>query len=336
MDIPSDDPKHKDIPDWLYEELVTAEGTDQAGTWYAKGSSGSGFSPNYASPVLIQAHERFIKAIAAKFDRDPNIAFVQIGSLGHYGEFHSSLIDWFPSVEVSDQYVRHYIDHLQAKKMAMRKPFPLAARNGLGLYNDMFGETGATDTWLRWIHEGWYGIRDYANPNEDPVGLQRQSQMPDFWKSSYSGGEFSSNRKVTEYISDDMMLDMLDMIRQSHASWIGATSLAGLANGEGLSSLEQANADLLLSSMGYKFVLESVKTWKTLLPGKAFDIDMIWNNKGVAPFYYDWKLRLALVDAKGNVAASTPTTVQTDLRQWLPGQHKISASLQVRSCYYRS
>lgn len=327
-DLPTDDPKHMDIPDWLYEEMQAAEGKERAGTWY-HGSSGSGFSPNYASTVMIAEHRRMMEEVARRWDSDPAVAYVQIGSLGHHGEFHSSLIDWFPPVSVTDQYVRHYADAFKHKELAMRKPFPIAAEYGMGLYNDMFGEMGSTATWLKWIQEGWYGIRSYVGPSANPEDVQKQSRMPDFWKSGYSAGEFSSNAPVTDYISEEQILSSLQQIRQSHTTWLGATSLSGLGAGRGLTEWEQANADLLLGAMGYRFVLESVTGIRPGLNHGGLHLTMHWNNKGVAPFYYNWKLELALADLQGGIVESTRTVVPADLREWLPGPRTVEAKMAI-------
>ena len=48
-------------------------------------------------------------------------------------------------------------------------------------------------------------------------------------------------------------------------------------------------------------------------------------NEGVAPFYYPWRVKLAWLDAKGRIAAST--TLKDDLRKWLPGEFVIEEQL---------
>lgn len=329
MDIPGDDPRHMDIPDWLYRELAAEEGAAGAKRWYATGS-GSGYSPNYESKLLIRKHDRMIRALAAHYDRDPRIAFIQIGSLGHFGEFHTSLLDSaFPPVSVTDKYVRPYIDAFRSKQLGMRKPFPVAASNGLGLFNDMFGETDSTKTWLEWIRQGWSGIQDYADEGEDPELLQLRSRMPDFWKKAYSGGEFSSNSSAAAHVGDAVILEAAEQIRQSHTSWIGATALAVLGEGDGLTLNEQANADYLLRLMGYRFVLESVKHEDAVRAGGTLTVSMTWNNKGVAPFYYPWRVETALADAQGNLLPSTRTSVNADIRQWLPGRRNVTAIMPI-------
>ncbi|WP_445492483.1 hypothetical protein [Niallia sp. 03133] len=73
---------HKDIPDWLYNEI------NQEGSWYEH-EWGSGFSPNYINSKLIDYHEKLIEALADRYNKDPFISFIELGSIGHWGEWHT-------------------------------------------------------------------------------------------------------------------------------------------------------------------------------------------------------------------------------------------------------
>ena len=327
LDQPSNDAKHKDIPDWLYNELVASGGAANAGTWYNVSSS-AGFSPNYSSPVMIREHRRLIQALAQRYNNDTRIAYIQIGSIGHFGEFHNGLIKTFPKLSVSDQYVEHYLESFTNKVISMRKPFPIAAQNRLGLYNDMFGEANSTDIWLTWTKVGLDGIN--VDQQADSNKAQAASIMPDFWKYADSGGEFSSNYAVKEYFQDNRFMELLRQARISHTSWLGATSLANYRIGVDLEEQVQANMDLLLKTMGYRFVLKSIVYEKEAAKGSAVTLAMQWINKGVAPFYYSWPLEFALADVNGNVVSATRTVItHTNIKNWLPGEHRLTANLSI-------
>ncbi|MCD9022971.1 DUF4832 domain-containing protein, partial [Cohnella silvisoli] len=326
MDSP-DDTAHKDIPDWLYDELVDAEGAEGAGVWYDDESLG--FSPNYNSETLIEEHERVIQALAQKYDNDPRIGFIEIGSLGHFGEFHTVLIeDGFPKVSVSDQYVQHYVDYFHNKKLGMRKPFPLSAQHQMGLFNDVFAGN-STDSWLRWIDKGWSGLEDYNDTNIDSIQLQESSAMPEFWKTNYSGGEFSSGQPVRNYISNDQIMESLRQARESHTTYIGAASLVGYQLGTDITADQQANIDLLLNTLGYRFVLDSVSHSNNIAEGDALAITSSWRNIGVAPFYEQWPIAYALADPNGNLVASSIQNTSIDIRTWAPGSYNNSFSFEI-------
>lgn len=50
---------------------------------------GAGVSPNYHDPTLIAAIISFASAFGARYDGDPRLAAIQIGLLGHWGEWHT-------------------------------------------------------------------------------------------------------------------------------------------------------------------------------------------------------------------------------------------------------
>ncbi|MFB9280196.1 DUF4832 domain-containing protein [Cohnella cellulosilytica] len=333
LDLPTSDPLHKDIPDWLYDELVDAETASGAGKWYETTEVGSGFAPNYNSPTLLAEHERLIRALAERYDEDPRIAFIQIGSLGHWGEFHNypeGPSGKFPNVRVSDQYVQHYLDHFQHKLIGMRKPFPIAAEHQLGLFNDVFGDKGSTQSWLTWARDGWSDIGLYLDPDQNAAQMQAASQMPDFWKSNYSGGEFTSGNPLLS-LNDHAFMESLSQARASHTSWLGPSSPADYRVGvNGVTRDVQENMDTLLKTMGYRFVLESAKHVATATRGTGLSVTTHWNNKGVAPFYMDWPVAVALADAGGQLVPSTiSVSPATDIRGWLPGGSDTTLPLRI-------
>ncbi|OCT15515.1 hypothetical protein A8709_15685 [Paenibacillus pectinilyticus] len=335
LDTPTSDPTHKDIPDWLYDELVQAEGTAGAGKWYNTESIGSGFAPNYSSPVLISEHERMLKAYAAHYDNDPRVAFIQLGSLGHWGEFHNwpeDVSGKFPQLTVTNQYVTQYLDNFHHKLLGMRKPFPIAADNHFGLFNDVFGDKGSTASWLDWTINGWNEINLYLEPGENAADVQAASKIPDFWKSNFSGGEFTSGNPL-QSLKDDAIMESLYETYASHTSWLGPSSPADYQVGkDGVTQAVQENMDTMLKTMGYRFILESAAHPATANEGDSVTLSTYWTNKGVAPFYMDWPVAVALADASGQIVTSSITKAsQTDIRNWLPGEQQAELPLHVPS-----
>lgn len=327
MDLPGTT-QHRDIPDWLFQELVESEGKASAGKTYSQQGS-AGFSPNYDSEVLIQEHARVIAALAERYDHDPRIGFIEIGSLGHYGEFHAGLADNFPRVDVSDRYVQHYIDSFRKKKLGMRKPYPIAADHELGLFNDVFGDRSSTESWLTWTRKGWAAISSTLDSDQSPSAVQENSSMPDFWKSGYSGGEFSSNGSPVGYFESDRFMETLREATSSHTSYLGATALLEIDRESGLTESQQANIDLLLRTIGYRFVVRSIDAEARTSPGSSLELSSHWENIGIAPFYYPWPIAYALADSSGKVVASTIQASTTDIRKWLPGSHEDKLAFRI-------
>ncbi|WP_020620927.1 S-layer homology domain-containing protein [Paenibacillus daejeonensis] len=322
LDLPTTDPSHMDIPDWLYA-LLAEEGNP--GTWYDTVEIGAGFSPNYNSELLIAEHKRVVAALAARYNEDPRIAYIQLGSLGHWGEWHTwpSGSGVFPNLGVSDQYVQHYLDTFSNVKIGMRKPFPIAQKEALGLFNDVFGIRSSTNEWLGWIQNGWGGIGEFVEPGDDPAEQQAASAMPDFWKTSFSGGEFAEGNPE-KWLTDGAIMESLRQARESHTSWLGPSSPTDVPVDSDL----QRNLDAMMRTMGYRFVLEAAKYEAKARPGQQLSVSMLWNNKGVAPFYYEWPLELRLVDHNGHPVARS-IVGDADVRDWLPGRTEVAGGLPI-------
>ena len=329
-----------DIPAWLVAELcneVLDKITTNAGTFYNWPSAdilgGAGFSPNYYSEMLIDRHDKMIAAFAEKFDDGSITGFAQVGSLGHWGEFHTwpeegSFSEYnfgsgeFPNPETAARYAKAYTDHFKNVKIGIRYPYPFAAKSGFGLFNDMFGDPEGTDMFLGAIENG--NTNNMINPGPTDVA---DSRMPDFWKTNYSGGEFSHG-DVLRAVKNESIMNTISFIEDSHTSWLGPCSPCDLLDGRFDTYTYEANIHYLQRIMGYRFSVKSASYKASVKAGKSFSIELNWRNTGVAPFYYNWPVEVSLLDANGNVAARTISDV--DIRTWLPGESiSMNATINV-------
>lgn len=309
MDFPGKE-KHKDIPDWLFEEIKGD------GTWYEL-DYGKGFSPNYSNPILILYHQKLVEALARRYNDDQLIPIIALGSIGHWGEWHTKQDHPapipFPSVNISNRYVEHYLKYFVNKQLVMRRPFAIALENRLGLYNDSFGNSIQTfDYFVDYIEKGY----------QDFLSGVAQPSMPDFWMFSSSGGEIAVPPGMNCFDENNIKAT-LEQIKACHTSWLGPSCPAYYPK----DTEKQKNYDLALRTMGYRFMLYSVKHPRKIEAGSTLSMKMLWKNKGVAPFYYKWPLELSLSDSDSNIVSriSTPE----DIRSWLPGETAVSTSLPI-------
>ncbi|MBN1777843.1 MAG: DUF4832 domain-containing protein [Clostridiales bacterium] len=311
MDMPGDK-KHRDIPDWLYD----ATGGD--GTEYNT-SYGKGFSPNYENETLIQAHAEAIAALGERYGDDFFIAFVELGSLGHWGEWHlHHKLGLMPAEDVRNLYVLPYIDAFPNAYLLMRRPFAIAADYGFGLFNDTAGEYDSTVTWLTWIQSGG----DYDSPD----GRGALVPMPDAWQTAPVGGELSTSIG-REALLRDYFDQTCSLFKKSHTSWIGPGSFSDIRqNGR-----DQAALDEILRTIGYRLRVTQSSIEQTALGGLL--VTLTWINDGIAPFYFPWQPALRVTDALGN-----KTVLPLDLRliDILPGESvSVSATIAPQNCAYR-
>jgi len=271
---------HMDIPEWLYEEM------DGAGIFYDTGNSHSaGFAPDYENAYFIERHELVVKAIAERYDSSPDIAFVQIGSLGQWGEFHNYYVQendrYFPPPAVTDIYVRHYTEAFKETIVQMRRPFTIMYYERIGFFNDMIGHRGQTD----WLTDEIFSYN-----------------IEDFYLTVPMGGEFASTFTVTDYFGE-MYDDVKQMITQTNVTYAGClppTEEEYLEN----------RADLL-KTMGYRLYVSSSVYTDEVEPGEAAEFAITVKNLGVAPFYYRWSFYLKIYDEEDNLI------IEHELDDWV-------------------
>ena len=292
-DEPGDD-AHMDIPQWLYAEM------DGSGTWYDC-SYGKGFSPDYTHPAMLEAHSRLLAALGERYDHEAQVAYVQLGSLGHWGEWHVNTdagIAAFPAMETAEQYIRHYTNAFAHTPLLMRRPYPAVNEAGIGLYNDSFGNRDSDERFLSWIRDGYVS-------NQSGEALPA---CPNFWERAPSGGELASGSDMEAYFTTGFA-----WLRQAkdalHTSWLGPKS----PDRGDLSETARKNMDALSAEMGYCYTISSMTVQRSLLAGVR--IQVTFKNLGVAPMYAAWPVRFMLRDEDGNVHASWDVPV--DESAWI-------------------
>lgn len=259
-DIP-DDEAHLDIPDWLYEE------TD--GDTYDT-SYGKGYAPDYGDEKLIRYHEQAVKAMGERWGGDTLISYIELGSLGHWGEWHvnySQGIRRLPKEEVRFSYVKPWMEAFPNSILMMRRPFAPAAEYKMGLYNDMAGDADSTAVWLDWIENGG----DFSQTQEEDALVA----MPQFWKTAPSGGELTSGTDMEELAGSNLS-ETVRLLQKSHTTFLGP-KIVPEEYAQGYRTL--------LGSMGYRLWI-SESTLKPVKNGAL--LTLVWENSGVAPFYKDW------------------------------------------------
>lgn len=298
--------QHMDIPAWLYDAM------GGAGSWY-DGDYGQGFSPDYENEVFRQAHQALVAALGQRYAHDPQVAFVELGSLGHWGEWHVDTgagIAPFPTQEITDGYVQDYLDVFLPGQLLLRRPYPIGRDQRLGLYNDSFGLPDSHRQWLSWIAEGY---------QSDQNG-EWLPAMPDFWRSAPSGGEFSPRQEDGWYFSDAQFSTTLALLQESHTTFLGPNAPAA---GE-LSGTEGENLRTLLAEMGYTLGIRHCTVWRRVF-STTLQAELLWENTGLAPLYADWPVALELRDDTGQTVWSHQTILP--FSGWGPGRHTVSLSL---------
>ena len=291
-DIPGGE-AHMDIPEWLYEK------SGKAGKWY-DGEYGKGFAPDYNNPTIISCHEQAVKALGEHFGQDGLISYVELGSLGHWGEWHvnySEGIQRIPREAVRDKYILPWTEAFPDARILMRRPFAAAEKYGFGLYNDMIGQPEATQSWLGWINNGG----EYDQTGEKNVIVP----MNGFWKTAPSGGEFTSSLSMEEML-DTNLSGTVEMIREAHTTFLGPK----IPDENYVDGYKE-----VLKNMGYRLWISMAELKNT---AKGSRLKLTWENSGVAPMYKEWPVYVYIEDESGKLVEKSRISIK--ISSLLPGE----------------
>lgn len=296
-DIPGNT-EHMDIPEWLYGK------SGKAGKWY-DGEYGKGFAPDYENSTIISCHEQAVKALGARFGQDGLISYIELGSLGHWGEWHVNYgegIQRIPGEEIREKYILPWIEAFPDAMILMRRPFAAAKKYGFGLYNDMTGHPQGTQSWFDWINNGG----DYDQTGEKNAIVS----MKDFWKTAPSGGEFTSSLSMEEMM-DTNLSETVELIREAHTTFLGPK----IPDEDYADEYKE-----VLKNMGYRLWISKAEIKSTR---NSSHLELTWENSGVAPLYKDWPVYVYIEDDTGKLVEKRK--IPMEISSVLPGEKKVTS-----------
>lgn len=270
---------HMDIPKWLYEKTRDGEFYDM--------EYGAGYSPDYSNDYFRERHSLALQALAEYCNKDDFVAYVELGSLGHWGEWHTNTdegLQPLPDAQICWEYVLDYSDNFHNARLLMRRNYVMAAEGKMGLYNDMTGSVIDTEEWLGWINNGG---------SFETAGKELQYEpMPEFWNIAPSGGEFTSQFSMEELLTD-RVTETLELIKDAHMTFIGPKCPEGnLKDGSAAKAIRE--------ELGYRYYISEITTQYSFAEGNLH-VNMVWRNAGLAPIYWNWPVTMYVYNADGKL-----------------------------------
>ena len=287
-------------PQWLIDEGVAMRSYSIDGH--------EGLAPDWDDPKFLAAHHDFIRALGAKYDNDPRVAWIDIGSYGFWGEWHVWLNDSLAATQATKQVIlEDYFAAFPTKAKVIAFDDDFATKyvtdHGGGIRNDCLGTKESNDWYLE-------SLNRIDNTMNDRI-----------WKTAIITGEFcGSNRGAIEGTTERFDLNY-EFIKKTHWSFIGS---AGGAI-EQQSEQHRKNLDKLHKTLGYRFVLREVNFQDSITKGDTLNLKIKVENKGVAPIYFQWPLVLYFFDDQQNIVLKQPLDVH--IRSWLPGTSTVSTKI---------
>ncbi len=241
------------------------------------------WEPDYDDPIFLEKLDHFLAAFSARYDGDPNMAFIDVGSFGVWGEGHtfsSTRLRYPPSVieKHIDLYCKHF-------------------KHTLLVANDDFSFAG--DEVIDYARQKGLTLRDDSIMVQPPPRSWFHAQMAQaFWpnlpvilESEHYGGS-----KARKSWRNPLYLQAIEEYHASYASihWWPREFL----------EKEKPLIDAINRRLGYRLQAREV-TWPShILPGEAFTLSSKWANAGVAPCYPGGYVAYSLLTPKGSVVTT--------------------------------
>jgi hypothetical protein len=267
-DLPTEE-EHMDIPKWLYDRTGDGQFYDI--------EYGRGYCPDYNNEVFIWEHAKVIAEIGRHFEKDGFLRYVELGSLGHWGEWHTyyeANLPRIPQQDIRKKYVAPYIEAFPYAMLLMRRPFS-ELPEGAGVFNDMTGHPKDTTEWLDWIDEG--------GEYDEPAEAEELKAAPEIWKKAPVGGEFTSSISM-RHLLGLRLSKTLKMVRDSHMTFIGPKIPDPDEDGD----ITRA-AQKVLKNLGYRYRVSEL-TMSTQYSSDETMLSLTITNDGTAPIYFDHRM----------------------------------------------
>ncbi|MDX1963690.1 MAG: hypothetical protein SFX18_11090 [Pirellulales bacterium] len=250
-------------------------------------------TPDYEDQNLRRSLKNFLAAFGKKYDGDPRIGFITAGLLGTWGEWHTyPREELFASKQVQEEVMDAYEAAFRVTPVLLRYPAGEGdhqkATNSdrkFGYHDDSFAwatlETGKKgDEWFFMTTLKAAGPAAQAKWRTHPIGGEIR---PEAW-----GQVFDKNPGKPE------IQDFRKCVKETHATWLLDS---GMFRGEPPADrISRAEAEV--RRMGYEFYAPAVTIGA--VQGGKFAVTLEIENRGVAPFYYDWPPEYGLM-ANGKV-----------------------------------
>ena len=255
---------------------------------FSNGVHATSYSPNYDDPRMVDAMTRTIRALGARYDGDPRIGFITVGFIGFWGEWHTyrrscRCSEWMPSSETQAIILNTFTQAFTKTRLLVRYPVVGWTGQAVGFHDDSFahdtidppdwrfvGRLKAADAMSRWESQP---IGGELYPKDQPCTFRRKPCNPD-------GQDFESSVQAT------------------HASWM----LANYAFVKGYTGGDHARALAGARQLGYDLFVAGVRI-RDAPAGDGISVAIKMQNRGVAPFYYDWTVQLGVADASNRIVA---------------------------------
>ncbi len=242
------------------------------------------WEPDYNDPVFLEKLDGFLAAAAARYDGNPNVAFIDVGSFGVWGEGHtfaSTRLQYPP--EVVKKHVDLYAKHFKKTLLAANDDFSFqgealieyARAKGMTLRDDSICVQPPPNSWFHaeLAQAFWPTL---------PVILEHEHYGSSKQRGAWGDGSL-----------------LLKSVEEYHASYMSIHWWPRIELEENREIIDKINR-----RMGYRLQLREASFPREVCLGEPFTVETMWANAGVAPCYPGGFVGFALKDDQGGIVAA--------------------------------
>jgi len=315
--------------DKIEQQFATPKWVMEAGAkggYYSRGKKVSldgAWEPVFDDPIFLEKLENFLKAFAARYDGKTWLIYVDIGSIGDWGEGHSwagSRIEY--TMEQKKIHIDLHLKYFKKTQLVITDDFVFSIKNPENrpklhkyvvdneisyrddspLVNGYFND-GYTKTYTVRSPEFFEDVYRHK-----PTVFELQHYHTVKEDGNWYADDGSSIAKYAPgKTGPDFFRGALNLL---HATYIGYHGDAH----EWLTDNPELTVELL-NKCGYWYFLHKVNIPEKLSVGGENLVEILWENKGVAPAYNSYVLQVRL-DGTQKIDAE----LESGNQKWMPSE----------------
>lgn len=284
------------------------------------------WEPVWDDPVFLGKLERFLAAFAARYDRQSWVRFVDIGSIGDWGEGHA----WAGSRKTLSFAVRKlhvdlHLKHFKRAPLVISDDFVYALKdpqerenlhqhilaNGISYRDDSImvnGYFAGTSDRFTVRSPEYFAVASRSTPTVLELEHYGKVKQLGNWEVRPESAAAKFGRGKT---GPDFFRGALQLLRATYIGYHGDAR-------EWLTDNPELTRELL-NRCGYWLFPLSIELPSTVAAGSVAPLRVTIDNRGVAPPYHRYELRVRLA---GERASWVGVVGRTD-KSWLPGAPKV-------------
>ena len=244
------------------------------------------WDPFFDDPVYIKKLDAFLAAFAKRYDGNPNVEFVDVGTYGMWGEGHTFMSSQQDSFEIQKLHIDLHLKHFKNTLLCISddfaghdkpgKQFPItdyALSRGVTLRDDSILVQPPPRSW-------YHAEMAQAFWPRFPVILEHEHYAGSKKRGAWNDGL------------------LIKAVEDYHASFMSIHGQPRQILTENRDAIDRIN-----QRMGYRLQPLEVTWPRTVAIGKGFTVKWAWANKGVAPCYPGGFPCLTLKDADGGIVS---------------------------------